>query len=112
MLYRLAAVCFTGTDPAVEKKKQKQSKEKMIRSQLSYLLLWCTFFVLLERPIVCSDIEDKLETQIDPREPRNFRRNIPKLLSVRVQGFKNMTRHLPDHDEIVNVPNWETFATK
>jgi hypothetical protein len=62
--------------------------------------------------ITSTVMEDKLETQIDPREPRFFHHLTTKMLAVRIPGFNNLTRHFPDHDEMVPVPNWEVFANR
>jgi hypothetical protein len=60
-----------------------------------------------------SEIEDQLETQIDPREPRSFHRYYTTLLSVRLPGFSSVIRYLPDgRNESYGIGSWEIFAKR
>lgn len=58
-------------------------------------------------------MEDKLETELDPREPRSFTDHRFELLSVRLDGFNEMFTRFPDgHEEKRRIGNWEVFAKR
>jgi hypothetical protein len=57
-------------------------------------------------------MEEKLETEIDLREPRSFVEGRHNILSVRVDGFHSLTVGFPDHTETHSVGNWEVFAMR
>lgn len=59
-----------------------------------------------------TPMEEKLETEIDLREPRSFVEGRHNILSVRVDGFHSLTVGFPDHTETHSVGNWEVFAMR
>lgn len=87
----------------------------MITSRIGrkwFLLILSIIFLIGFHSIESTEMEDKLETQIDPREPRFFHHLTTKMLAARIPGFNTITRHYPDHDEVLPVSNWEVFANR
>lgn len=59
-----------------------------------------------------SEIEQKLETEFDLREPRSFQATNKEYLVVRINGFNKMSHYTPD-GRFINtddIPNWEKFS--
>jgi hypothetical protein len=50
----------------------------------------------VEQLVNGSEIEDRLETEIDPRPPRSFNSRRTQVLSVRTDGFQTVTHNHPD----------------
>jgi hypothetical protein len=65
-------------------------------------------FLLFVSCIFSTEIEDKLETEIDERLPSTFHSHIT--LSVRMDGFSIMTRIENNQTVSWNIGNWERFA--
>jgi hypothetical protein len=75
--------------------------------------LWVVLTLVWLQQCSTSPMEDKLETELDPREPRSFADHRYNLLSVRVGGFNEMSTRFPDgHEEKRHIGNWEVFAKK
>lgn len=75
--------------------------------------LWVVLTLVWLQQCTTSPIEDKLETEFDPREPRSFVDHRYGLLSVRVGGFSEVSTRFPDgHEERRRIGNWEVFAKK
>lgn len=76
-------------------------------------LLLLSKLIFLFHVFLASEIEDKLETEIDLREPRSFLDRQFKILDVRQDGFNSMVCKNEDGEEDREfVPNWEVFAAK
>lgn len=74
----------------------------------SFILVW-SFAVVRE----ATWMEDHLETEINPREPRSFKANQHDTLDVRLNGFNVMFGyHADGHVDVRPVPNWELFAMR
>ena len=54
--------------------------------------------------------EDRLESEIDPREPRSFASSRWETLSVRQDGFKNLKCHNNGVESNMYIANWEVWA--
>ena len=75
------------------------------------LIVVCLFCMSARfRALHYHEMEDKLETEIDRREPREFRRY--ETLSARPNGFKYMTTYTPTGSNTFDVGNWELFAAR
>ncbi len=60
-----------------------------------------------------TKLEDKLETEIDPRPPRSFTDRMTKILAARQEGFHTLTYNFPDGTSRTdNIGNWEVWVTK
>ena len=73
------------------------------------LIILSFFFVCC---VLTSNIEDELETEIDSREPRSFTDRQYKVLSVRQEGFRDIScvDYESKENDSIFVPNWELFA--
>ena len=74
---------------------------------LLLLQLYCSVNFLVS----ATAIEDHLETEIDPREPRSFKRRQYRTLCVRQDSFHIMENNRPDGSKVpMNIGNWEVWA--
>lgn len=76
-----------------------------ISSLLGTLILW--IYVVYATPI-----EDKIETQIDPRLPSSFK--LREIMFSRQKGFSDVRTHDPqsNQDGGFHIGNWELYASR